>query len=104
MSRKLDIIPYLVTEIEWPPLPIHRIGPHLHLRCLSTGDEHPLSQTDGLIKLPENCIPLGNPFQGCRVCGDCLALVVFKRRKFFLLVWNWCTGTLIVDMVRIFVS
>jgi hypothetical protein len=81
---------------------ICRLGYHLHLCSLSTGDKHPLSQTDGVIRLS-----LDREMQwwywydfahSSRIRGDYLVFLVNSGRS--LLLWNWHSGTL-VDMVCI---
>ncbi|KAI0294178.1 hypothetical protein BC826DRAFT_1139826 [Russula brevipes] len=72
-------------------------GYHLHLCSLSTGDKHPLSQTDGIIRLPlDREMPRwywSDFTQSSRVRGDCL--VFFMDFGHSLLLWNWHSGTLV---------
>ncbi|KAI0298765.1 hypothetical protein B0F90DRAFT_1730866, partial [Multifurca ochricompacta] len=75
------------------------LRPHLHLQCLSTGDQHTLSQTDGIIRLPEHRVPFGNFIEFCRIQGDHLALVAASEQETSLVVWNWHSGIVIAELV-----
>ncbi len=51
---------------------------HVHLRCLSTGDGHLRSQSNGL-KIPENFQAY---FIGCNVYADYLAIPTYHDGHF----------------------
>ncbi|KAI0294180.1 hypothetical protein BC826DRAFT_352983 [Russula brevipes] len=80
---------------------IQQLGLHLHLCSLSTGDKHPLSQTDGIIRALDLEVQWWYDFdKSSRIRGDYLAFLVISpspwaRHSLFL--WNWHSGTLVVD-------
>ncbi|KAI0294176.1 hypothetical protein BC826DRAFT_1104768 [Russula brevipes] len=72
---------------------------HLHLCSLSAGDKHPLSQTDGVIRLSlEQNMDWWywyNFAHSSRIRGDYLMFLMNSGQS--LLLWNWHSGAL-VDM------
>src|SRR6266404_8396797 len=97
-------LPYILTDIEWSSgfILLYRPGHfYVHLRCLSTGDGHLRSPTDGL-EMPEGpCSWTSSP--ACWVYADYVALVATFGGRYFLFVWNWCTGALLLQLVRVLV-
>ncbi|KAI0294175.1 hypothetical protein BC826DRAFT_352876 [Russula brevipes] len=78
---------------------VRELGYHVHLCTLSAGDKHPLSQTDGIIRLS-----LNREFQwwssywydfsrSSRIRGDYLVFFVDSRRSWVLS--NWRSGALL---------
>jgi hypothetical protein len=74
----------------------------LYVRALSTGQPHALSANEGVLRLEPSHIPApGNSKH--EICGDFLGIITWrsdKRGYDSLLIWNWKTGVLHVNMVR----
>ncbi|KAI0294179.1 hypothetical protein BC826DRAFT_1104771 [Russula brevipes] len=74
-----------------------QFGYHFHLISLSTGDKHPLSQTDGVIRLSldhETQWSFWGDFAfSSRIQGDYLMFLTNSGQS--LLLWNWHSGTLV---------
>ena len=85
-----------LTRIYSPEVPCSVL-----VRALSTGQPHPLSANEGILHLESSQNPsTGNSKH--EICGDFLGMIAWRGDKWDdrLLIWNWKTGILLVNMVR----